>query len=453
MSKITTTTATRWKNIISSPWFIPMISLFLLIILLSIRLIIDLDLGFHLRGGQWMLENRSFHKFDVFTYTVNDHEYIAMYWLYQIILFITYKLFNYGGISILNSILLVIVFFMIFLRMKNHNIRPGIISIIFLPALFTMEIRFGVRPEIMTWILLLCMLTVLDQYYHHGRNYLFLLPIIQLFWVNLHGLFIIGWFLLGAYFISKYFHEHKFDKKLFWWSLCTILISLVNPYFIKGVLFPFYLFTRLQCSNIFKGAITELTSPWSTKALANMPHLPLFIYYAFVLISFLFLIYTWRKRKLHEFLIIAAFFYISYTTVRNLPIFIIAAMPIIGTGLNELLSKGKLNFFKKNIHGAMRPAAFLLTGFIILLCIRIVTNAFYAGRRGGNFGIGMDEKMHPVAASEFMNKNGLRTRFINDLNRGSWLIWATKQPVFIDGRLEVIQEDFFREYEKSYQRK
>jgi tetratricopeptide (TPR) repeat protein len=51
-----------------------------------------------------------------------------------------------------------------------------------------------------------------------------------------------------------------------------------------------------------------------------------------------------------------------------------------------------------------------------------------------------------------MNRNNLKARFLNDLNRGSWLLWQTKQPVFIDGRLEVMQEEFFREYQKSFQR-
>lgn len=444
----------QWKDIVRSPWFIPIIATFLLIILLSLRLIIDLDLGFHLRGGQWMLENHSFHHYDVFTYTVNDHEYIAMYWLYQIILFLVYQLFSYAGISILNSIFLVITFYLVFLRMKNHGIKPGLTALLLFPAIIALEIRFGVRPEIMTWILMLCMFIVLDAYFKKKHRYLFLLPVIQLLWVNLHGLFIIGWFLVGAYFISQCFHERKFDKKFFWWSVFTILISLINPYFIKGVIFPFYLFTRLQGSNIFKAAITELTSPWSAKALANMPRAPLFIYYAFSALGLLALVFPWRKRKLHEFLILPAFFYISYTAVRNVPIFIIAALPVISSSLGHMIERLKLSSFMKTPWQIRSKwiGAMIFTVLIILICIRIMTNAFYAGRRGGNFGIGIDKKMHPVTAAEFLNANNLKARFINDLNRGSWLIWATKQPVFIDGRLEVMQEDFFQEYQKSFQR-
>ncbi len=448
--KQATAQTVSWVDIIRSPWFIPLVGIFILIILLSLRLIIDLDLGFHLRGGQWMLENHAFHRYDAFTYTVNDHEYIAMYWFYQIILYITYQIFGYSGISILNSLLLLAVFFLIFWYMKIRRIRPEIIAFLILSAAIALEIRFGVRPEVMTWISILCMLIILDRYFHDRKNQLYILPIIQLLWVNLHGLFIIGWFLVGAYFISSYVHERKLDKKLFRWSLFTILVSFINPYFIKGLLFPFYLFTRLQSSNIFKAAITELTSPWSAKALANMPHLSLFIYYCFSIVSLLILILTWRKRKVHEFLILPAFFYISFTTVRNVPIFIIATLPVIGAGISDLIQFDKLKFIKLRLNRYSRIASFLFTAILFLSCIRTITNAFYTGRRGGNFGIGIDDKMHPVAAAEFMEANDLNARFINDLNRGSWLIWATKQPVFIDGRLEVMQEDFFAEYQKSY---
>ncbi len=48
-------------------------------------------------------------------------------------------------------------------------------------------------------------LLVLDLRLDHNRNFLYLLPLFQLFWVNIEGLFILGWVVLGAYLLTAGF--------------------------------------------------------------------------------------------------------------------------------------------------------------------------------------------------------------------------------------------------------
>ncbi|MEO0189514.1 MAG: hypothetical protein ABIL18_00880, partial [candidate division WOR-3 bacterium] len=57
-------------------WYIVLFFIFGVVFLLSLRKIYDVDIGFHLRGGEWMLENKSFHHYDVFTYTARNNEYV-----------------------------------------------------------------------------------------------------------------------------------------------------------------------------------------------------------------------------------------------------------------------------------------------------------------------------------------------------------------------------------------
>ncbi len=433
-----------------SSWAIILIFLFLLIFFLSLRKIMDLDLGFHLKGGEWMLQNKSFHKKDIFTYTVKGNEYIAMYWLYQIFLFLIYKLSGYAGISIMNSIIITFLFWLIFLRMKKMQVPLWIcFSVIFL-MVFSMEIRFSVRPEVFTWIFMTLVLFILDQYFYKKNNYLFLLPLIQIFWVNFHGLFILGWFLMSSYFLSSLIHFKRFDIKFFKYIFLSIICSFLNPYTWKGVLFPFYLFTRLQSSSIFKDVISEFTSPFSKKALILMPKLPLISFYIFAFTSILFFILTFKKRKFHEFLIFSGFFYLAYTAVRNIPLFLIVTSQIIALSLYELSERLKIlinfKFFR-----ILQKLTFYTAGiWISLVLMRLFTNAYYVDRGGGNFGVGIDQTVHPVGAANFIVGNNLKGRVLNDLNHGSWFIWKISQPVFIDGRLEVIKEKFFEKYHRSY---
>ncbi|MEO0095207.1 MAG: tetratricopeptide repeat protein [candidate division WOR-3 bacterium] len=430
-------------------WYIVLFFIFGVVFLLSLRKIYDVDIGFHLRGGEWMLENKSFHHYDVFTYTARNNEYVAMYWLYQIILYLVFKLSGDGGISIWNSILILLLFFLIFLRLRKSSVPLWLISILILLSIFPFEIRFGVRPEIFTYIFMVLMLIVLDYYFLYKKSFLFLLPLIQLLWANFHGLFILGWVVIGCYLISIFFTNKKGFIDMLKWAIVSIFVSFINPYHIKGILFPFYLFTRLQNSSVFKDAITEFASPLSERGFLLTAHSALFIYFLFFGLSFLLLLITRRHRKLHEYLLFISFGYLSCTAVRNIPLFIIIAIQITGTSIKDLLPeiKKKIQIPELLENGV----AITVILFSFLFSLRIINNSYYAERGGGNFGIGFDPNTQPIKACEFIVKNRLTGRILNDLNRGSWLIWSVREPVYIDGRLEVMKESLFSEFHNSHE--
>lgn len=445
----------RWNEIVTSNWFLPLACVFLLIIVLALRLIADIDLGFHLRGGQWMLENHSFHRTDVYTYTVNQNEYIAMYWLYQILNYVLYTITGYAGLVILNALLIAFVFFLVFVRMKTAGIILTLSVLTILLAVLATEIRFSMRPEIMTWIFILLMLIVLDRYFHAGKNSLFMLVIIQVLWVNFHGLFVLGWAITGIYFVSHWVHTRRFDKTLLTWSVISVCASIINPYFLKGVAFPFYLFTRLQGTNIFRYAISELKSPWAISAAQNVSFFPTVSIYAYYLITFVGLVLillSFRKRRLHEHLLFVAFFYLSYTAIRNVPLFVVVAIHIIALSLRDIgiLYRTRLKKIRlPKILNTSLPICLVVV--LLLFSARVVSNAYYlSSGRANEFGAGLSVYSHPTGAAEHMTQNNLHARMLNDLNTGSWLIWTVPQPVFIDGRLEVIQEEFFMHYLQSF---
>lgn len=396
-----------------------------------------------------MIQNKSFHHYDQFTYTVSHHEYIAMYWLYQIILFIIFKFLGDGAITIFNSILILLFFFLIYLRLKKSSVPLWLICILILTSVFSLEIRFGVRPEIFTYIFMVLMLYILDLFYFYKKNLLFLLPIIQVLWVNFHGLFIIGWGILFCYLISTLFYEKTKFKELLKWSIISIIASFFNPYTVKGILFPFYLFTRLQNSSVFKDAITEFASPFSARGFLLTSHLALFIYFIFFILSIFTLIIMRKKIKIHEYLLFLTFGYLSGTAVRNIPIFMIIAIHILGIGFKDLIAEiKKSRCIPKTLENSI---AITISIFTLLFILHIINNGYYASRGGGRFGIGFDPEVQPIKACEFIVKNNLRGKILNDMNRGSWLIWAVREPVYIDGRLEVMKEKLFREFHNSHQ--
>jgi tetratricopeptide (TPR) repeat protein len=75
------------------------------------------------------------------------------------------------------------------------------------------------------------------------------------------------------------------------------------------------------------------------------------------------------------------------------------------------------------------------------------TDAYYIdSRRLERFGWGWNRLVLPIDAVRAADALGLHGAVLNHLNFGGWLMWARPDPVFIDGRLEVVGERFYKDY-------
>ncbi len=445
-------TAVTWKEIFRSPWCIPLTLVFISIILFSCRMLAVYDIGFHLRGGQWILQNHAFPDKDVYTYTVSQNDYIDLHWLYQVLIYAVHETTGFEGISILNSCLIAGMFLLMLKFMMIRGMPCGWYAVTLLTANVVMEIRYNARPEVFSWIFVFLFLLFLDRYRLQQTKHLYLLPLGMVLWVNTQGLFVLGLGITGAYCISAWIHDKRPDRYLTKWFLVSILATLVNPYFLKGAAFPFYLFTRLESGNIFRNAISEFVSPWSQRIWSNSglyPPAVIYLYYGLSVLCLLSFILTYKKRAVHEWLILGGFFYLSYTQFRNIPIFVIYAAPVTFLCVAEIAETIQRKLI--SLEPFRKYAMYGIAAAAIGTGLRTATDAYYVSDdRSVRFGWGLDQSYYPVQAAEFLNANHLDGTILNNMSVGSWLVWAIPQPVFIDGRLEVMQETFFKEYLQSF---
>jgi hypothetical protein len=427
--------------------------LFLLAFLFAFHRNFDYDLGYHLRAGQWILENHAFPREDRFTTGAAGHEYLDLHWFYQVLCFLLYKLGSYPLISLAHLGAVLTAFGLTAWRMGTRVQRPWIPLLLLTPALVAMELRFLERPELFSWVLLILTLVVLDLRLEKDRNLLFLLPLFQLVWVNMEGLFILGWAAMAAYFLTNWFHYKRVDRSLLKWGALSIASGFLNPYFLKGVMFPWVLFTRFQSSNIFKHAISEFQSPWLVKESAMdpfRPDLPIFTYRVLSVLLVLFIGLTWRKRKFHELTLTLAFFGLSVAAIRNVPLFFWVVLPIAARALEQWMDTFKgISLWADR--WTRRPVLAIGLGFALLLtCARVATGAYYVSdRRITHLGAGLETSRYPIQASNYLKDHAFTGKLLNDLGYGGWLDWQGPPP-FLDGRLEVMGEDLFAQYQDSF---
>ena len=436
----------------SSPWWYATLSCFMLLALLGTRLISSNDLGFHLRAGQWILQNHKVPSSDPFTYTVPDHDYLDMHWLYQVLLYIQYVIGGYALVTLANISLILLAFAITFRRMRDTGAPSWMRVVLFSVVLLASQERFEVRPEIFSWVFMGLMLWVLESRTNRTRNLLFLLPVIQILWANMEGLFGIGCALLSFYLLSQYLGKGRPDKALVRYSASALALCLANPYFIRGALFPLTHLATLGSPNTFKRTINEFQSPWAWAGSDGTgPNATCLAYMAFSVFLFLLFLGTLRKRKAYDYFLAGAFFALSAAAIRNIPLFMMACAPLAAKCWNDLewgwLLKCQRAFL------ARPAAALLLTLFLLATGLRVATGAFYISEREPDqFGLGLNLESQPVNAAGFLVQNHLDGRILNHLGAGGWLDWRGPQKVFIDGRLEVMGEAFYTEYRSSFNR-
>ena len=431
------------KSYLRSKWLIPFACVTFFIFILSLRLLSDPDLGFHLNTGRWIINNMSFPAKDTFTFTANQNDYIDLHWLFQIVSYILFSIFSYNGLSVFVALLSVLLLFFLLKRNSLLNIPLYISSILFFAGFIMIEPRIVLRPEMFTFIFITSLLFILDNYYYKKSKKLFLLPVVMLLWCNMHSLFILGFAIIGIYFISIYFKEKKLDKYFSIWMISAFLVCLINPYFIKGYTFPLELFSRFDSENIYHQHIREFMS------FAHLDHFAAndILFIIFSIVAFLSALITIRKRKIREILLLIIFLYLALISIRNIPLFVLVAIPVVGSSLNEIRDKITI----KNIHWIKQLTFYLLIIIPLIFVFRIFTNSYYNSNNSYyKTGVGIDVYQQPEGASKFISNKNFKGNIINSIGFGGWLEWQTQQRVFIDGRLEVMKEGLYNKVVESW---
>lgn len=428
---------------------VPVLLFFITIFSFSLRYLSDHDLGFHLKGGQWIWEHKAVPDKDTYTYTVNQNDYIDSHWLFQLVVWCFYTFAGYSGVSLLVAVLITAIFYIQWKLLRPYISSTEGIVLLMLVALI-IQFRFHLRPELMTWMCISLYLLLHQIYLKKKSNAIYWLLFVQLIWANCHGLFILGWLMCAAFFISDWWHTKSMDKRLLLLGALQPAAALINPYGIKGLLFPFYLYTRLQEGNVMNNAISEFKSVFEIQTTPNSPFSPGILYYGFggfVVLFLMSFIFSLKKRKVFEWIIGCAFLFLAVKAVRNIPLFLFVGAPFIAYAWFNMKIREKLTvYFSRHTTLLRSFVAYTLMLFILLLW----NNGYYTLNRNGiKTGVGLNTLAYPVGTGNFINSNRLSGKLINDFNTGSWLEWQLAQPVFIDGRLEVMREEFFAKYQNS----
>ncbi|TLY33585.1 MAG: hypothetical protein E6K56_00665 [Ignavibacteria bacterium] len=435
---------------------ITVLALLCLAVVFSFREIAVSDLGFHLRAGEWMLEHLRFPGKDPFTYTADMNDYVDMDWLYQVQAGVTKKLSGEFGLVLVNALLVAGCFAIALVRC--HRQRPiretSYWHVTTFLAILATAALFETSPRAFSCLFLGLTILILEEASERGTRSLVFLPIVLLLWTNTHTAFILGWIVIAGYIIGVAWRDKKIWTPLTAYGLLSILISFASPYGFKGVALPFQQLQFLQAHRAFAGALAENRSPLELEGyLVNGRFLllqPLLGFHLFALVSGAAFISSLKKIQLHQFIVFLLLGYVALLGAKNIGYFVFAVFPWT---IGSLQRRGAARAGWARFIPGFSPARFQTVLAVVTIVASlsliqaIVTNAYYLDNRSNDrFGFRYNEHSLPTQAAEFLRRNELEGRILNQFNLGGFLIGAIPQRVFIDGRNEVMGDRLFAEY-------
>ena len=436
--------ALRWLD-----WLL-MVELVALAVVLGCFLNRDTDIWWHLRAGREMLEGRGIPRVDSYLFSASGAEWIDLHWLFQVAAAAVFDRTGFAGLTLGAALAAGIA---VALALEATAQRRSVLVVwCWLPAVFVMSARFYPRPEIVSLVCLAAYLLVLQKAGREPRVLWLLVPI-QLAWVNVQGLFVLGLVLLSCWLVDRALRPGRTESPVAWrdrWGapLAVLLACFANPYTWKGAVFPLTLFRRMASERGFYGQhIGELMS--IPDAVMRTGVSSVYLRVAFVLLVATALSFgLQRTRGRHVWYRLFAFGVFSALGLlagRNQPQFALIAGAVLAWNVGDWARTRPAS------PAVDRAVGRLLTSAVLVgLIAWVATGRFYAyAGEGRAVGLGEHPLWYAHDAATFAAREGM-PRHVLAYHEGQAAVFEfhmrADQRVFVDPRLEVSPRAALEQY-------
>lgn len=442
--------------------YLRFVALALLFVFLGLLLVhslgsINQDIGRHLKLGQIIWETKSVPQTNLFSFTEPDYPFINHHWLSEVVFYLLSGIIGLKGLIIFKAAVILAAFGIISATLyKKTGLWPLVTSFTLGVLIFD---RTDVRPEIFSYLFLAIFLAAIFKAKYFGAyKWLWVLPLIQLLWTNMHIYFVLGPGLLFLFLIDRLVHKENAaaPKNLALIFLITCAVTLINPNFIKGALQPFMIL------NDYGYSIAENQSIFFLKDYGAMLT-PIWLFelsLITLILGFVIAIRNGARKITFELLAALVFAALGMRMVRNFGIYALAFIPIFALNISTIRLPVWLTRKKATI--AVLIIALLS---LVWLVLAVADNKYFERLESGKK-FGLEIPAGAARGVEFVRQNNIKGPVFNNFDVGSFLIWklypvpsrqsgsygtSPEFRVFVDGRPEAYSVDFFENIYKPMQ--
>ena len=403
--------------------------------------VVDLDIWWHLKVGDWIVEHLAVPQTGILSRTAANRPWVAYSWGYEVLLSRAYAWFGLVGIGLFGTVLTLAVAFSVFWMLRRLSGRFWVACLLSAVCCYAFLFEIMPRPVFFSMILFSVTLTLILEANRSGRvKTLYWLPVVFLFWSNLHIQFIYGLFALGLLlginlvqraaarlgvapgFVAPPALPAGVLAVVF--AGC-VLATLIGPYSYR----LYAVILSYSRSQLPYNMIVELQA-LSFRAAGNYIEL-LLAGAAFFAVG--------RQRKVDLFklalLVVASV--VAFRTMRDAWFLCITAAALIA---DVPVSENQRE---------PQETPLELAGVLVVVALALLLFA-----RATDFTTrGLDRvvsSMFPVNAVNFLRRNPPPGPLYNNFNWGGFLTWYLPQyPVSIDGRTDLYGDESFARSSKT----
>ncbi|MGB7553134.1 MAG: hypothetical protein WBM04_02095 [Candidatus Korobacteraceae bacterium] len=395
--------------------------------------VLDLDIWWHLKVGDWIVQHKAVPHTGLFSWTAADRPWTAYSWGYEVLMSRAYAWFGLLGIGIYGTLLTLGVAYFIYWMLRRLSGRFWTACILAVVTCSAFLFNLMPRPVFFSMMLFCVTLTLVLEAHRTGRaQLLYWLPLIFLLWANLHIQFIYGLFLVGLLlpvnvaqsvgarigFSPTWLLEPKLPATTLAavFAACVIATCIgPNSYHLYQVIFQY------SQAKVPYRMIMEL-QPLSFRAGSHYVEL-LLMAFAFFAVG--------RQRKVDIFkvLLLAIAGAVAFRTMRDAWFICIPAAACIADTVADDSKR------EPNETWLQKLAVAAVVGLALLL---FAPSADFNTR-------GLDRAISsflPVNAVNYLRQHPARGPLYNTLDWGGFLTWyMPNYPVAIDGRTDLYGDD------------
>jgi hypothetical protein len=401
--------------------------------------VLDLDIWWHLKVGDWIVQHLAVPHNGLFSWTAADRPWVAYSWGYEVLMSRAYAWLGLLGIGLYGTLLTVGVAYSIYwgLRRLSGQFWPACILAVVTCSAFLFNLM--PRPVFFSMMLFCVTLTLLLEAHRTARvQLLYWLPLIFLLWANLHIQFIYGLFLIGL--LTAVNLVQRLWARLGWtptWLLPPKLPALALVWLFAACI----LATCIGPNSFHLYQVIFQYARSKTAYLMIMELQPLtfraYSHYVQLLLTAAAFFVVGRQNKVDPFklALLAIASAVAFRTMRDAWFICIPAAACIADCLAGDAAPEPQETWIENLGVAGAVALLLL---------------LFAGSTDFNTR-GLDRAISgflPVNAANYLRRHPAPGPLYNTLDWGGFLIWYMPDyPVAIDGRTDLygdeLEERFF----------
>ena len=431
---------------------------FIAVFTMAVRTPADTDTWWHLITGRFIVDNATIPLTDPFSHTRLGDPWVDHGWLGQVLLYGLYAVGKWTGLSLGVAALVTAAFAFVYAQsIGNPYIRAfGVVL-----GAITSSVIWVARPQIISLLLTALVAYLLDRHKRHGGRLLPWLPLVTLVWANVHGGYAIAFILMLCYVVGEAANNltgHDQDPVLSRQRLLNLglvmgicfLTVVINPNTWRMWLYPF--------QTVGIGALRDFIQEWQSPDFHQVWQQPFIL---LLLLTVLGLARAGRRSDFTDLALLAVWTIAALLAGRNIAIFALVAVPLFvryGTmawnrqmqdwrgaaWAQPLLSTVSQPMASNKVLGA-------LNWLLLILIVVAALVKIYQPLAPGAVDKATRESLPADAAAAIQELRPAGPMF-NNYNWGGYLIFTLSPdyPVFVDGRTDLYDEAFLRQYIRIY---